>query len=117
MVDWIPPQVADYKEHERSLSYEEVSVFFHGDRPWGCGSDELWAWRGHIARKLLGRMPTAEEVSVPKSSAYWTPDLITEVQPRDSRGPVGPPEYRRRGKRLNPDSAAVRRFKASRARS
>ena len=107
----------DYWAHGRSLSTTEYSIFYLGEFPWNTSTTGLWAWRGHIARKLLGRMPTPEEVGLPADHPYFDPDLIEEVQAHDGSGPVGEPQYFRRGRRLKADGPAVRRFKESRARS
>lgn len=114
---WIPPQLADMREHGRSLSYQDYCVFYLGEFPWNCGSAGLWAWRGHIARKLLGRMPTPEEVDLPADSSYWEPDLIETTQTHYADGRKGPVEYWRRGRRLKADGPAVRRYLERRARS
>ena len=117
MANWIPPQLADPNEHARSLSFTEYSVFYMGAFPWGGGLDELWSWRGHIARKLLGRMPTQEEVDVEADSAYWEPDRIFVSETRNHRGEVIATEYRRRGRRMKETNTALKRFKRLRARS
>ena len=117
MTNWIPPQLANSREHERSLSLEEIEIFYLGVFPWNTSNAGCWAWRGHIARKLLGRMPTPDEVNVPPSSAYWEPDLIEEVATRRRDGSLVRVEYFRRGRRLKADGPAVRRYKESRARS
>ena len=117
MSNWIPPQLADDSQHERSLSYQEIEVFYLGVFPWGGGLDEMWAWRGYIARKLLGRMPTPEEVSVRPDSAYWKPDAIFCSEVRNRQGEVIETVYRRRGRQLKETSPAVQRFKESRSRS
>ena len=117
MSTWIPPQLWDESEHARSLSRTEYLVFYLGEYPWNCGLSGLWAWRGYIARKLLGRMPTPEEVSVPADSPYWEPDLIETTQRQYADGRRGPVEYWRRGRRLKDTSRAVQRFKESRSRS
>ena len=117
MSTWIPPQLADASAHARSLSHTEYSVFYLGAFPWGGGLDGLWSWRGHIARKLLGRMPTPEEVDVPADSTYWQPDLIECTEVRNSHGELIRVEYWRRGRRMKETNTALKRFKRDRARS
>ena len=117
MANWIPPQLAEASEHARSLSSTEYLVFYLGEFPWGCGIDEVFAWRGHIARKLLGRMPKPDEVDVKAGNAYWEPDTVFISETRNRRGEVVETTYRRRGRRLSENNREVRRIKERRSRS
>ena len=114
---WIPAQLADMHEHGRSLSYQEYCVFYLGEYPNSCSISGLWAWRGYIAKKLLGRMPTTEDVDLPADHDFFDIDYIDMTQKHYADGRKGPVEYWRRGRRLKADGPTVRRYLERRARS
>ena len=114
---WIPPQLAEMREHSRSLTWQEVQVFYLGEYPYGCSISGLWAWRGYIAKKLLGRMPTTDDVDLPADHAFFDIDYIDTTQTQYADGTSGPVEYWRRGRRLKETSSAVRRYRERLSRS
>lgn len=117
MHPWIPAELAHDADHQRSLSYEEYEVFYLGEFPWKCGISGTWAWRGWIAKKLLGRWPTTDDVDLPADHPYFDRLGVEETQPMGPKGPIGPVEYWRHGRRLKPDSVYVRRYRESLLRS
>ena len=117
MANWIPPQLADANAQSRSLSWEEWRIFYTGYKPWGVWDNEKDAWRGHIARKLLGRKPKPDEVDMPAGSCYWEPDQIFFSDVRNAQGEVIRTLYRRHGCELKETHPAVQRIKERRSRS
>jgi hypothetical protein len=117
MHPWIPAQLADETEHARSLTYEETQVFYGGEYPWRCGISGLWAWRGWIAKKLLGRWPTTDDVDLPTDHPFFDRLGVETTQKCGPNGPIGPVEYWRFGKELKPSSSYVRRYRESLSRS
>lgn len=117
MHSWIPPQLADSSEHYHRLTQEECDVFYGAVFPWKGGIAGLWHWRGQIAKKLLGRMPTPEEVDVPADNAYWQEDFVEEDRTFFSNGESKLNCYWRCGRRLKETSPYVRRYRESLSRS
>ncbi len=114
---WFGPLTDELWNNRKKLTFQEHQVFFGDEYPWNMSIGELWSWRGEIAKKLLGRMPTPEEMDFKPNDCFFDPNVIT-VSETFGGGPK-PTEvtYYRRGRRLKEDSPRVRRYRESLFRS
>lgn len=117
MHPWIPAELAHRSDHERSLSWQEAQIFYGGEFPWHCGISGLWAWRGWIAKKLLGRWPTTDDVDLPADHPFFDRLGVETTQTYGPDGAIGPVIYTRFGKQLSENNPYVRRYRESLLRS
>ena len=117
MAAWIPAELADASQHQRSLTWQEFKIFYCGEFPWTCGTSGLWAWRGWIAKKLLGRWPTTDDVDLPADHPFFDRLGVEETRTYRADGSAGPVTYMRFGRRLSQNNPYVRRYRESLSRS
>lgn len=114
---WMGSLADEFWANNEKASWKEHEIFFQGYYPWNMSISELWSWRGQIAKKLLGRMPTPEEVGIEPDHAFFNPHELSFMQCFDSRGQLKDSGYYRHGRRLKDDSPRIARYRESLSRS
>ena len=107
----------EFWDNHEKISWKEYQVFFGGEYPWNMTISELWSWRGQIAKKLLGRMPTPEEVGIEPNDPFFNPHELSYSETFDSSGKLKDSGYYRHGRRLKDDSPRIARYRESLSRS
>ena len=114
---WMGSLADEFWDNRRKLSFKEHQVFFGDEYPWNMSLAELWSWRGQIAKKLLGRMPTPQEVGMEADDPFFNPHELSYSETRDRNGELKDSGFYRHGRRLKDDSPRIARYRESLSRS